>query len=147
MLEVPALVYEMTELLKRVDFISIGSNDLFQFLFASDRGSTKMADRYDPISSSGLNLLEDIINQCKLSGTPLSLCGEIAGNPLDAMALIGIGFTSLSMRSSAIGPVKTMVRSLSLNDLKNYLKTIKYKSGHSLREKLREFAIDHNVII
>ena len=147
MLEVPALVYEMTELLKRVDFISIGSNDLFQFLFASDRGSTKMADRYDPISLSGLNLLEDIINQCKLSGTPLSLCGEIAGNPLDAMALIGIGFTSLSMRPSAIGPVKTMVRSLSLNDLKNYLKTIKYKSGHSLREKLREFAIDHNVII
>ena len=92
-------------------------------------------------------MLENILRQCKLTKTPLSLCGEMAGNPLDAMALIGIGFTSLSMRPSAIGPVKTMIRSLSQNDLRNYLDSLQDRSVHSLREKLREFAIDHGVII
>ena len=147
MLEVPALAYQMSALLKRVDFISVGSNDLFQFLFASDRGSPRISERFDPLSPAGLNFLKSIVEQCEASKTPISICGEMAGRPLDAMALIGIGFRILSMAPSSIGPVKTMLRSLSVHDLGLYLESLKDLSEHSLRERLRQFAIDHEVII
>ncbi|MBT3988913.1 MAG: phosphoenolpyruvate--protein phosphotransferase [Rhodospirillaceae bacterium] len=147
MLEVPALAFQMPALLKRVDFISIGSNDLFQFLFASDRGSPLIADRYDPLSPAGLHLLQSLIEQCDAASVPISLCGEMAGRPLDAMALIGLGFRTLSMAPSSIGPVKTMIRSLTAGDLTRYLESLQDVSEHSLREKLREFALDHGVMI
>jgi len=147
MLEVPALAFQMTSLLQRVDFVSVGSNDLFQFLFASDRGSPLLADRYDPLSPPALNFLGGLVRQCDEVGIPISLCGEMAGRPLDAMALSGLGFRNLSMAPSAIGPVKAMVRSLSVSDLKRYLDTLLQSHEHSLREKLREFAVDHGVII
>jgi phosphotransferase system enzyme I (PtsP) len=147
MLEVPALAFQMPALLKRVDFISVGSNDLFQFLFASDRGSPKIADRYDTLSPAALRLLSNLVEQCDATSTPISLCGEMAGRPLDAMALVGLGFRTLSMAPSSIGPVKTMIRSLSASDLKRYLDSVQDVSEHSLREKLREFALDHGVMI
>jgi phosphotransferase system, enzyme I, PtsP len=133
--------------LKRIDFLSVGSNDLFQFLFASDRGSPRIADRYDPLSPAGLNFLGQLVEQCDATQTPISLCGEMAGRPLDAMALVGLGFRTLSMAPSSIGPVKTMIRSLSAGDLKRYLDSLQDVAEHSLREKLREFAIDHGVMI
>ncbi|MBT7956514.1 MAG: phosphoenolpyruvate--protein phosphotransferase [Rhodospirillaceae bacterium] len=147
MMEVPALAYQMPALLKRIDFLSVGSNDLFQFLFASDRGSPRIADRYDPLSPAGLNFLGQLVEQCDATQTPISLCGEMAGRPLDAMALVGLGFRTLSMAPSSIGPVKTMIRSLSAGDLKRYLDSLQDVAEHSLREKLREFAIDHGVMI
>jgi phosphotransferase system enzyme I (PtsP) len=147
MLEVPALAFQMKSLLQRVDFVSVGSNDLFQFLFASDRGSPLLADRYDPLSPPALNLLSDLVRQCDDAGIPISLCGEIAGRPLDAMALVGLGFRNLSMAPSSIGPVKAMIRSLSASDLKHYLDTLLQSHEHSLRQKLREFAVDHGVLI
>ena len=147
MLEVPALAFQFDALLERVDFISVGSNDLFQFLFASDRGSPRIADRYDPLSPAGLSFLGGLAARCDDAETPISLCGEIAGRPLDAMALIGVGFRSLSMAPSSIGPVKTMIRSLNYGDISRYIQTLQSMPVHSLREKLREFAIDHGVMI
>ena len=137
MLEVPALAYQMPALLERADFISVGSNDLFQFLFASDRGTPKISERFDPLSPAGLSFLKSIIKQCNSTKTPISLCGEMAGRPLDAMALIGIGFRTLSMSPSSIGPVKTMIRSLSVKDLELYLNTLKDITEYNLREKLK----------
>jgi len=147
MLEVPALAYQMPALLERADFISVGSNDLFQFLFASDRGTPKISERFDPLSPAGLSFLKSIIKQCNSTKTPISLCGEMAGRPLDAMALIGIGFRTLSMSPSSIGPVKTMIRSLSVKDLELYLNTLKDITEYNLREKLKKFAKDHGVTI
>ena len=147
MLEVPALAFQFDALLERVDFISVGSNDLFQFLFASDRGSPRIADRYDALSPAGLSFLGGLAARCDDAETPISLCGEIAGRPLDAMALIGVGFRSLSMAPSSIGPVKTMIRSLNYGDISRYIQTLQSMPVHSLREKLREFAIDHGVMI
>ncbi len=147
MLEVPALAFQFDALLERVDFISVGSNDLFQFLFASDRGSPRIADRYDPLSPAGLSFLGGLAARCDDAETPISLCGEIAGRPLDAMALIGVGFRSLSMAPSSIGPVKTMIRSLNYGDISRYIQTLQSMPVHSHREKLREFAIDHGVMI
>src|SRR3546814_9215275 len=104
-------------LLPRIDFLSVGSNDLMQYLFAADRGNPKLARRYDPLSPPMLNILKSLVVQCDSAGVPISLCGEMAGRPLEAMALVGLGFRSLSMTPAALGPVKTMVRRLEVRSL------------------------------
>ncbi|MCG8509997.1 MAG: phosphoenolpyruvate--protein phosphotransferase [Rhodospirillales bacterium] len=147
MLEVPALIFQLPTLLKRVDFISIGSNDLFQFLFASDRGDARMAERYDPISPPTLTALRGIIRQCDEAGVPISLCGEMASNPLEALALVGLGMRRLSMNASSVGPVKAMIRSLDVASLDRYMESLLTAADHSLRRKLRAFAKDHGVMI
>lgn len=147
MLEVPALIFQLPTLLKRVDFVSIGSNDLFQFLFASDRGDARLAERYDPISPPTLSALRAIVGQCDEANIPISLCGEMASNPLDALALIGLGMRRLSMNASSVGPVKAMIRSLEVGPLSRYMESLLVSPDHSLREKLRAFARDHGVMI
>src|SRR4029077_17654096 len=112
MLEVPALLWQLPALCARIDFLSIGTNDLVQFLFACDRGNPRLADRYDPLSMPMLALFREVIAKTRDAGVPLSMCGEMAGSPLEAMALIALGFRTLSMAATAIGPVKTMIRSL-----------------------------------
>jgi len=147
MFEVPALAWQLPELLRRVDFLSVGSNDLRQFLFASDRGNPRIAERYDTLSPAMLALLHQLVRETDAAGVPLGLCGEMAGRPLDAMALIGLGFRSLSMVPQAVGPVKTMVRSLDLGRLQTYLSDIQGTVVSSLRGRLRAFARDHNVAL
>ncbi len=147
MLEVPSLLFQLPALLPKVDFLSVGSNDLFQFLFATDRGNPRLAGRYDELSPTVLKLLSSLVVQCEAAGVPLALCGEMAGRPLDAMALVGIGFRSISMSPLAVGPVKTMARSLHLESLSLYLDHLLVLPDHSLRDKLRAFAKDHNVVV
>ncbi len=147
MLEVPALAFQLPALLRHSDFLSVGSNDLMQFLFASDRGNSRLAGRYDTLSPPVLSFLTGVVEACNAAGKPLSLCGEMAGYPVDAMTLIGIGFRNLSLVPSSIGPVKSMVRSLNVGDLKQYLDTVVNLDDRSLREKLRGFAQDHGVVI
>ncbi|CAK0779680.1 phosphotransferase system, enzyme I, PtsP [Azospirillaceae bacterium] len=147
MLEVPALMWQLPALLKRVDFLSVGSNDLAQFMFACDRGNPRMSSRYDPLSPPFLTALRSLVATCDSASAPVSLCGEMAARPLEAMALIGIGFRTLSMAPSAVGPVKTMLRSLDVARLRDYLTTLYRRDDHSLRDKLRAFAKDHDVII
>jgi phosphotransferase system enzyme I (PtsP) len=147
MLEVPALAWQLTSLLKRIDFISIGSNDLTQFLFAADRGNTRISERYDVLSPAMLSFLRWVTGLCDQAGVQLSLCGEMAGRPLDAMVLLGLGIRNLSMSAPSIGPVKAMVRSLSLPRLEDYMATLYDLTDHSVRDKLRHFALDHGVQI
>jgi phosphotransferase system enzyme I (PtsP) len=145
MVEVPSLLWQLPALMERVDFLSVGSNDLMQFLFATDRGNPRTAERYDALSPAILNLLQDLSRASIKAEVPLSLCGEMAGRPLEAMALIGLGFRSISMNANAVGPVKTMIRGLRLRPLQDYMKTLMTGSDHSLRDKLRAFAHDHGV--
>lgn len=147
MVEVPSLAFQLPALMARADFLSVGSNDLLQFLFANDRGSLRNAGRYDTLSPVVLTVLRAVLDACDETGVPVSLCGEMAGDPLDAMALIGLGFRSLSMAPPAIGPVKTMVRSLSLAPLVETMETIDVTTIHSFRSQLRAFALDHGVMI
>lgn len=147
MMEVPALAWQLPALLKRVDFVSIGSNDLAQFLFAVDRGNPRIAERYDLLSPPMLSFLKDVIGKCDAAGVPISVCGEMAGRPLEAMALIGLGIRSLSVSAPSVGPVKMMVRSLSAGPLVQYIHTLLDLPDHSVREKLRFFALDHGVVI
>lgn len=147
MVEVPALLWQLPALVERVDFLSVGSNDLLQFLFATDRGNPRISERYDPLSPPALKVLLDVAKAADRAGRPLSLCGEMASRPLEAMALIGLGYRSLSLTAASIGPVKTMVRSLRLGVLRAYMQTILDSREHSLRERLRAFALDHDFAI
>ncbi|HLK26838.1 MAG TPA: phosphoenolpyruvate--protein phosphotransferase [Caulobacteraceae bacterium] len=111
MIEAPALVWHMDALLPMTDFVSIGTNDLMQYMFAADRGNPRVADRYDPLSPPALRALRAIQNACAESRTPVSVCGEMAGRPLEAFALIALGYDQLSMPPGGVGPVKQMVLS------------------------------------
>jgi len=147
MVEVPALALQLPHLLKRVDFLSVGSNDLLQFLFATDRGSPRLSERYDSLSPVVLRLLADIARHGEKAGVPVTLCGEMAGRPLEAMALVGIGYRSLSMAAVSVGPVKVMLRSLPLVALQSYLASALDRADHSLRGVLQAFARDRGVIL
>ena len=147
MLEVPHLVWQLPALLARVDFLSVGSNDLTQFMFASDRAEPRLVGRYDPLSPGMLAFLRDLVARCAEARVPLSLCGEMAGRPLEAMALIGAGLRALSLSPSAVGPVKTMVRSLDAAALDAYMATLYDLPDHSLRDRLYNYAKDHGVFI
>lgn len=112
MLEVPSLLYQLDELFPRVDFLSVGSNDLVQFMYAVDRGNARVAGRFDPISAPVLRALRTITTKSEQHGKPVTLCGELASTPIGALALVAIGFRSLSLTPSAIGPVKAMLLDL-----------------------------------
>ena len=112
MLEVPSLAYQLDLLLPQVDFLSIGTNDLTQFLFAADRANPKLAERYDWLSASILRFLKTVVGPCRDAGVPLGVCGEMGGRPLEALALIGVGIDRLSITPAAVGPIKAMVRSI-----------------------------------
>ncbi|HBM87984.1 MAG: phosphoenolpyruvate--protein phosphotransferase [Parvibaculaceae bacterium] len=147
MLEVPALFWQMEALLPKVDFVSIGSNDLIQFLFASDRGNPRVANRYDLLSPGALNFLRQVVLICARHDVPLSLCGEMAGNPLEAMALLGLGLRTISMSPAAIGPVKMMVRSLNVADLEGFMEGLYSLPNASVRDALRDYADARGIAI
>ena len=147
MLEVPSLLYQFDALLEEVDFVSVGSNDLLQFLFASDRGNTRLSDRYDMLSPLVLSMLKSVVDKCDAAKVPITLCGQMASHPLEAMALIGLGFRSLSVVPPSVGPVKAMILSLSVETLAPFMDRLCQQSGHSVREHLREFAKDRGFII
>jgi phosphotransferase system, enzyme I, PtsP len=147
MIEVPSLLYELDALLPRVDFVSVGSNDLLQYFFAADRNNTRVAARYDSLSAAPLRALAAIVDAARRHERPLSLCGEMAGRPLEAMALIGLGYRSISMSPASIGPVKSMILGLDAGALQRWL-TEAIRSGEgSLRAPLKRFAEEHGVEI
>jgi len=140
MIEVPALVWQLNELLPELDFVSIGSNDLLQFLYASDRQNPRLAHRYDPLSPAILKTIRTIVEAGQAHGVHVNLCGEMAGRPLEAMALIGLGLTSISMAPAAIGPVKTMILSTDRAKLWAFMEPLLHKRDQTLRLALTSFA-------
>ena len=147
MLEVPGLLFQLEQLLAEIDFLSVGSNDLMQFMFATDRGNPKLADRYDILSPGPLRMMASVIDKCRAADVPVSVCGEMAGRPLEAMTLIGLGYRRLSMASPWIGPVKQMTRSLDIGALSVALRPMLEGSDRTLRGKIREFALEHGVAL
>jgi phosphotransferase system enzyme I (PtsP) len=145
MIEVPSILWQLPALLKRVDFVSVGTNDLAQFFFASDRGNPRLAGGYDTLAPGFLRLLAYLASKAAQANVPAAVCGEMAGQTLEAMALVGLGFRQLSMAPASIGPVKQMVRSLTLSPLQSFLDGLLDLPDHSLRPKLLGFAQDHAV--
>jgi phosphotransferase system enzyme I (PtsP) len=142
MLEVPSLLFQLDELLSRVDFLSVGSNDLIQFMYAVDRGNPLVADRFDPISAPFLRALRDIADKARLHNKPVTLCGELASKPIGALALIALGYRSLSVTASAHGPVKAMILDLDARRAESALDAMLQRpaGAEPLRDKLEAFA-------
>ncbi|MEZ5787692.1 MAG: phosphoenolpyruvate--protein phosphotransferase [Xanthobacteraceae bacterium] len=142
MIEVPSLLYQLDELLERTDFVSVGSNDLIQFLYAADRSNPRVANRFDPLSIPVLRALKLIADKAHAHGKPVTVCGELASKPLGALALIGIGYRALSVLPSAVGPVKAMLLDLDAAKVERMIvPLIKRPHGAaSVRSKLTAFA-------
>jgi len=147
MFEVPALAWQLDSLLPHVDFVSVGTNDLVQFLFAADRGNTRVAARYDSLSPALLRLLHFVVEKTRPAGVDLAVCGEMAGRPVEALALLAIGVRTLSMSPASIGPVKAMIRSLDLAEASAFISSALAQPDRPLRETLRLFAADHAIEI
>ncbi|MBB3809782.1 phosphotransferase system enzyme I (PtsP) [Pseudochelatococcus contaminans] len=142
MVEVPSLVFQIDELVRVADFLSVGSNDLMQFLFAADRDNRQVADRFDPLSAPMLRALKTIHDSASAAGKPVTLCGEIGGRPLEAMALIGLGYRSFSMSPASVGPVKAMLLSLDSAAIAAEIDRLLTMAGDrgTLRQQLAGFA-------
>ncbi len=145
MLEVPALAEQLDLLLPRVDFLSIGTNDLTQFLFAADRANPKLAERYDWLSPAILRFLKRVIEPTVRAGVPLAVCGEMGGRPLEAMALLGLGIERLSITPAAVGPIKAMVRSLDRAALATHLDALLAAPPRDMRGALTRWATEQRV--
>ncbi|MGH6851062.1 MAG: putative PEP-binding protein, partial [Methylocella sp.] len=142
MVEVPSVLWQLDEICKRVDFLSVGSNDLVQYLFAADRENERVAARFDPLTAPVLHALRLIADKARAYAIPLTLCGEIGGKPLEAMVLLALGYRGLSMPAASIGPVKAMVLATNLSEAEEFVATLmeEARGGQSLRDKLRKFA-------
>ncbi len=142
MLEVPSLMWQLEELMTEADFVSVGSNDLFQFTMAADRGNARVSNRFDPLGRTFLRMLRQIVEAADAQKTPLTLCGEMAGRSLPAMALLGLGFRNISMAPAAIGPVKSMLLALDVGKLEATLMPALEEEdpNYTVRELLTDFA-------
>ena len=142
MVEVPSILFQLDELLERVDFLSVGSNDLVQFFYAVDRGNARVANRFDPLSAPVLRALKAIVDRAAAHGKPVSLCGELASQPLGALALIGLGYRAFSVSPSAVGPVKAMILELDAHKAQELVCALIARplGAASLRDKLTAFA-------
>ena len=147
MVEVPSMIWQLEAALPELDFVSVGSNDLVQYMFAADRGHPRVGGRYDVLSPAILGPLAQVVRVCAAAKVPLSLCGEMAGNPLEAMALIGIGFDNISMAPSSVGPVKAMLLKLNQSHLAKFMTPLLATPVHSLRPQLHAYARGNKIPI
>ncbi len=147
MLEVPALAFMLPQLMRSADFVSIGSNDLLSLAFAVDRTNPRVAKRYDNLNPASLTLIRLIVNSAAENSGDLSLCGEMAGRPLDAMALLGLGIRTLSMQPGQIGPIKMMIRSMHLGEVTAFVDRLCGRIDHSLRTRLFAFAAERGIVL
>ncbi len=145
MLEVPALAEVLDLLLPKLDFLSIGTNDLTQFLFAADRAHPKLAERYDWLSIAILRFLDRVVRTCGDYQVPVGVCGEMGGRTLEAMALVGLGVRRLSITPASVGPVKAMIRSIDAAELQASMRRLLDDGAVNVREALTQWANDRGI--
>ena len=132
MIEVPSVLFQLDDIYQHVDFVSVGTNDLYQFVFACDRGNPRLSERYDVLSAPFLKLMKLIVDKANQYKVYCSVCGEMAGNPLEAMALIGLGYRNLSVSGASYAAVKKMINSMNEEDVEDYVKTLLKSSKTSV---------------
>ena len=147
MIEVPSLLFQLDEILQQVDFISVGTNDLYQFVFACDRGNPRLTARYDVLSAPFLKLMKMIVDKAGQYKVYCSVCGEMASNPLEAMALIGLGYRNLSVSGASYANVKKMIMSMKNEDVADYVRSLLKSAKTSVRPQLLAYAYDHTIAI
>jgi phosphotransferase system enzyme I (PtsP) len=147
MIEVPSVVFQLDAILEEADFVSVGTNDLAQFVFACDRTNNRLAERYDVLSVPFLRILQEIIAKADNAGVSCSVCGEMASNPIEAMVLLGLGYRNLSISGASFGKVKKMIRSVNTVELADYVSTLLDFNQRTLRPQLIAYANDHGIDI
>lgn len=147
MIEVPSVIFQLDTILPKVDFVSVGTNDLAQFIFACDRGNPKLSERYDVLSAPFLTVMKTIIDKVNQHGVYCSVCGEMASNPIEAMVLVGLGYRNLSCNGASFGRVKSMIRSINLGDIIDYVESLLSSTKDTLRPQLIAYAYDHGIEI
>lgn len=147
MLETPSLLFELEELFAVADFVSLGTNDLFQFAFAVDRSNVRVAGRFDTLSQSFVRILKTVAEAGRTANVPVTVCGDIASRPLEAICLLALGFTHLSMPAAAIGPVKAAIRATDVGRLRARLlpRLENGRGSDDLRHMLARFADANNI--
>lgn len=147
MLETPSLAWSINAVCDHADFVSVGANDLMQFFFAADRDNTRVAERYDALHPAALSILKFVVDGCRRNNTPVAVCGEIAGRPLEAITLIALGYDSLSMPVTGIGPVKRAVLALDREKLSRLIEPhFNIDSRKStLRDIVREYCMEDGI--
>ncbi len=143
MIEVPSLLWQIDEIARHADFLSVGSNDLMQYLYAADRDNKRVSGRFDVLNAGFLRALRSIASAGERANAPVALCGEIGGRPLEAMTLIALGYRNLSMSATSIGPIKAMALSMNVGEMGEALDDMLADGAGdsaSLREPLREIA-------
>lgn len=147
MLETPAFAYALEDLAGEVDFVSIGTNDMLQFFHAADRMTPLVSDRYPFVSRPVMRFLKQVRETCTRFDIPVSICGEGAGRPLEALCLIGLGYRSLSMPAGGIGPVKRMLRSLNLAEFQPAYEQLILRPEPALRNGVLDLAVQQGIIL
>lgn len=147
MVEAPSLLWHLDALLPLTDFVSVGTNDLLQYMYAADRTNARVSDRYDPLSPPALRALASIEKAAAEYGTPVSVCGELAGRPLEAFTLIALGFQRLSMPPAGIGPVKRMILSCDREAARRGVTNLLASSNGSVRNEIESLARKLNIAI
>ncbi len=145
MLEIPSLIFQLQKYIHLFDFISVGTNDLMQFMYAADRGNLNVAGRYDSLSVSFLSALSYIQKVCNENRVPCSVCGEMAGRPIEALTLIGLGFNSISMNPRSLLKVKTVLRELNQEEFHDYLIRLLQTEYGSIRTQIQSYLRDHGI--
>ncbi|MBL8598280.1 MAG: phosphoenolpyruvate--protein phosphotransferase [Devosia sp.] len=149
MIEVPSLLFELDHVLPECDFVSIGSNDLIMFLNAADRANNRVSKTYDPIALPRLRALRHIVDMAGRYGVPITMCGELAGRTVEALALMAIGMTRLSMSPPAVGPIKEMVMGMELKPIRTAVAAALGEGQHGvgIRELLVDLATRQGLVI
>ena len=149
MIEVPSLLFELDRVLPEADFVSIGSNDLIMFLNAADRANNRVSKTYDPIALPRLRALRHIVDMAGRYGVPITMCGELAGRTVEALALLSIGMTRLSMSPPAVGPIKEMVMGMELKPIRAAIAAALGEGQHGvgIRELLVDLATKQGLVI
>ena len=149
MLETPALAWQIDAICKHADFVSVGANDLMQFFFAADRDNPRVSGRYDGLHPAALSLLAKISSRCRAHKVPITICGEMGGSPLEAICLIAIGYSNLSMPVAGIGPVKNAVLALDAQKLAKLLKPLLSSSSDAdtVRRHAKEFCMQEGIAV
>ncbi len=149
MVEVPSLLWQLDEICAQADFLSVGSNDLVQYMYAADRDNPRVAKRFDTLSAPILRALKSIADKAGEAQKPLTLCGEMGGKPLEAIVLVALGYRGLSMSPASIGPVKAAIMAMDFAKTQKYVTELisRTDGAHSLRGELMAFAESHGIPI
>jgi len=143
--ETPSLAFSIDQLKGKADFLSIGTNDLMQFFFAADRDNARLSGRYDILSRPAMRLLLQMRQRADEARLPITVCGEAGGRPLEALALIALGYRRLSMQSARIAPIKLLVRSVDLSQLAPRVQAALEGGEPNVRKAMEAIAQDFGI--